>query len=83
MIERIRSIPDDAGRAQAAHELLREILAVHPQLADVRREAFVKLHDDRGWTNERIGELVGITKMQVGRIIAAAPVTEDDVTDAE
>lgn len=83
MIERIRSIPDEAERAQSAHALLREILAVHPQLADVRREAVVQLHDERGWTDERIGELLGgVTKVQVGRIRAAAPTTDGEEPDA-
>ena len=72
MIEAIAAISDDVERMKAAHGLLRQIQSVHPQVADIRRDAVLRLHDARGWTDEQIGDELGVTKVQVGRIRGAA-----------
>lgn len=68
MIEQVRAISDDEERARTAHEMLREIAEVHPDLADIRREAVLALRKNRGWNFVRIAAILDVTKMTAGRI---------------
>ena len=50
-------------------KLLEELSALIPEGADVYRAAFTILAYNKGWSNARIGQFLGITRHRVGQKI--------------
>lgn len=78
VIERVAAISDDVERMLAAQQLLRRIEKMSIDVAVIRRTVVLKLYEEEGWSDPQIGEKLGISKVQVGRIRAAAPVPSED-----
>lgn len=70
MIEQVGAIPGDLDRAKEANRLLSEMLGKLAPLADIRRDAVVRLHKS-GMTYVQIGKELKISKMSAGRIASA------------
>lgn len=83
MIETVAAISDDIERLLAAHRLLRQIESMNEQVAEIRRAVVLKLYASEGWDDPRIADLLGITKVQVGRIRRAAGGVDDESPDAD
>lgn len=82
MIESVAAISDDIERLLAAHQLLRQIESMNEQVAAIRRAAVLKLYASDEWDDPKLARLLGITKVQVGRIRSAAEAADDEGPDA-
>jgi len=67
-IDRLNAIPDADDRAAEVTELYAGIDPFLDEITAIRSAALVELHEDHGYTYDRLAQLTGLTRSRVGRI---------------